>query len=137
MVEVGVGGVDGQCAAGGHRIARVDGEIDQDLFDLTGIGAHRPQVRVQAGGQVDVLAEDPAQHLFDITDDLVEVQHLRLGDFTSAEGEQLFGEPGGTLGGSADLGKVGTGGGQILRRRGAGVEGVGEPFGVVGDLRQY
>ena len=41
---IDVGGVDGQRAAVGHRVAGVDGEVDQDLLELAGVGEHRPQV---------------------------------------------------------------------------------------------
>jgi len=50
---------------------------------------------------VDVLAEGAAQHLLDVPDDVVEVQDFGLGDVASAEGEQLFGQPGGAFGGPA------------------------------------
>ena len=41
VVELDVGGLDGQFAAVGHGIAGVDGQVHDDLLDLAGIGLDR------------------------------------------------------------------------------------------------
>jgi hypothetical protein len=45
FVERDVGGLDGKLAPGGHGVAGVDGEVHDDLLDLSGIGADRPEIR--------------------------------------------------------------------------------------------
>ena len=87
----------GEPAAVGHRVAGVDGEVDQHLLDLAGVGLDRPQVGRDASLQLDVLAERAAQQLLELGDDVVEVEHLRLHDFAAAEDQQLAGQRGRAL----------------------------------------
>ena len=106
VVDGHVVGVDRQDAAGGHRVAGIDRQVDQDLFDLAGVGEHRPEVEAEGGGQFDVLADGSSQELLDVRDELIEVEHLRLDDLASPEGEELVGQLGRSLGGPLDLGDV-------------------------------
>ncbi len=43
IVEVGIGGLDGQAAPLLHRIARIDREIDNCSFELRGVGVDTPE----------------------------------------------------------------------------------------------
>ena len=52
LVVVGVAGADRQAAAFGHRVARVDREVEDGVLELVGIGVGAPE----AGGQVEVAA---------------------------------------------------------------------------------
>ena len=61
------------------------------------------QVFGQVGDQLDVLAEGADKQLLDAGDHLVEVKHARLDDLAAGEGQQLVGQPGGSLGGLLDL----------------------------------
>ena len=76
-----------QRAAAGHRVAGVDGEIDEDLFDLAGVGEDRPQVGGQVGAQHDVLTDGAVEQLLDVGDDVVEVQDPWLDHLAAGEGE--------------------------------------------------
>ena len=107
LVDLGVGGLDGQGPAAGHGVAGVDGEVDQDLLDLAGVGGDGGQVAGQVGGELDVLAEGPLEQLADVGDEVVEVQDAGLDDFPAGEGQQLAGQPGGAFGGLLDLPGIG------------------------------
>ena len=50
-------GLDGERASVGHRVARVDDEIDDDLFELPSIGANARQVRRCPDHELDVFAD--------------------------------------------------------------------------------
>ena len=65
LVEVRVGGLDDQLAAAWHGVSGVDGEVDQDLLDLAGVGEHGFQVFGQVADQLDVLAEGTDKQLLD------------------------------------------------------------------------
>ena len=110
VVHLHVGGLDSQVAAARHGVTRVDGEVDQDLPDLAGIGQHAAQVGGQVVGQLDVLTEGAAQQVQYLGDQVVEVQHARLDNVAAGEGEQLASEPGGPLGGDLDLHQIGADG---------------------------
>ena len=58
--------LDGQLAAAGHGVAGVDGQVHDDLLDLAGVGLDRPRPGSSDGGQLDVLADHPAEHLLDV-----------------------------------------------------------------------
>ena len=72
-----------------HRIASVDDEIQHDLFDHAGIGAHIGRPRRIVKLDVNVLAENPVQHPRQVTDDDVHVDVFDLNRLTAAEREQL------------------------------------------------
>ena len=74
-----------------------------------------PRSGRQAGRQLDVLADQAAQHLVHVLDDAVEVEHLRGQHLPAAEGQQLPRQGGGALGRLADL--VHGLAGRILRPR--------------------
>ena len=48
LVDVDVGGLDDQLPASRHRVAGVDGEVDQYLLDLATVGEHRPQIAARS-----------------------------------------------------------------------------------------
>ena len=53
--------------------------------------------------QLDVFADQPAQHLFDLQHQLVDVHHAGFERLPAAEREQLVGERAAAFGGAADL----------------------------------
>ena len=55
------------------------------------------------GDELDVLADQPPQHLLDLGHDRVQVQDPGLQHLLAAEGQELAGEPGRALGGLRDL----------------------------------
>jgi hypothetical protein len=65
----------------------VDGQVDQDLLDVAGVGEDIAEAGVELGDQFDVLAEGPLQQVGDAGDLDVEVQHAGLDDFAAGEGQ--------------------------------------------------
>ena len=103
VVHLDGAGRDRQVPARGHRVARVDREVDQYLFDLAGIGDHQRQLVGQLGVQRDVLADRAAQHLLHVADDPVEIEHPGPDHLAAGEREQLVGELGTAPRGPDDL----------------------------------
>jgi hypothetical protein len=54
-------GLDGQGAALGHGVARVDRQVDDDLLELALVRLHRAQVATVHHIEFDGLADQPAQ----------------------------------------------------------------------------
>ena len=52
---------DGQDAAERHRVAGVDGEVEQHLLELAGIADDRRERGGQGKAEIDLLAERPAE----------------------------------------------------------------------------
>src|SRR5262245_37232524 len=73
-----------------HRIARVDGEIHEDLFDLRAIGANAACVRREIEDELDVVPDHPFDETRNFEYDLVEVEQFVAGDLRTAEGQQLL-----------------------------------------------
>src|SRR5262249_10530592 len=105
--DVYVEGLDRQPPPTGHRVARVHHQVHEDLFDLAGISAHRPEVGGEPRLELDVLASDPAEDGLDVPNDRVEGDDLHLEHLATAEREQLPSEIGGTRGGVVDVDDVG------------------------------
>jgi hypothetical protein len=84
--------LDGQAPAVRHGVARVDGEVHEHLVELTRVGLDAAQVGIQGGGELDVLPDQPPQHLLHVRDEVVEVDNLRLEDLLPAEGQKLPGQ---------------------------------------------
>src|SRR2546428_634951 len=79
-VEGRVGGLEGQLPTPGHRVAGVPGQVHDDLLALPRVRLHLPEVRGEARLDLDVLADQPAEHLVDAGQYLVQVEDLRLQD---------------------------------------------------------
>ena len=124
--ELGVPGLEGQRAAARHRVARVDGEVDQDLLDPGRIVGERPERRVEPALDDDVLADRRTQEAVEARDQLVEVEDDDRAALAAGEDHQLADEADAALGGAPDLLDVGG------RRRARRHRARGEP-GVVDD----
>ena len=92
VVEVNVGRLDGQPAAVGHGVARVDDEVEERVLQLVGIGEGGPEPAALHGFHLDRLAERPAHDLRHAGDQAVHLQRLRLERLAPAEGEQAVGQ---------------------------------------------
>ena len=90
-------------AAPGHGIARIDGQIQDHLLDLSGIGFHRSELRIGRERILDVLADQAREHLAHFGDDGVQVDHARLQHLHAAEGQQLARHGNGAAGGFLNL----------------------------------
>ncbi len=101
LVELHVRGLDGEPAALRHRVARVDDQVDDHLLELAGVRLHAVQARRRHHRQLDVLADQPAQHRLHGGHHRVQVEHLGLQHLLAAEGQELPGERGGAVRGRA------------------------------------
>jgi hypothetical protein len=63
FVGLDVRRLDREHAAAAHRVPRVHGEIRDHLLELGGIGLHEADVRLGVADELDVLANQAAQHL--------------------------------------------------------------------------
>jgi hypothetical protein len=60
VVELGVGGLDGQLATAGHGVTGVHRQVHQDELELAAVSLDGPGVRRGDGDQIDVLTDEPA-----------------------------------------------------------------------------
>ena len=65
-----------------------------------------PSLRVSHDFQVEVLADEPPQHRFQVQDHPVEVDHLGVDDLLAAKGQQLLGQGRGPVAGLQDIFQV-------------------------------
>jgi hypothetical protein len=103
LVELDVFGLDQQPPAFRHRVASVDREVDQNLLDLARVGFHRVQLLGELHAQLDPLAQRPAQQVFELGEELAQVEQLRLDHLATTEDQQLPGQCRGALGGATDF----------------------------------
>ena len=92
LIQRDIGGLDGQLAAVGHGVASVHGEVQDHLFDLAGIGFDPAQFLRVDRLQFNILADEAAQHLLQVGNHGVQIQHQRLQHLFAAERQQLAGE---------------------------------------------
>ncbi len=90
-------------AALAHRVARVDDEIDHDLLELVEVGLDQPEVAPVRDFELDLLADQPAQHHLQFRQHVGELQHLRAQRLPAREREQLPHQPRRAIGVLADL----------------------------------
>ncbi len=103
VVDRDVRRLDPQSPARRHGVAAVDDEVHQHLADLARIRLDESQRRLERRRQLDVLADEPAQHPGDVLDHLVHVQDPGLDDLLPAERQQLLREIGRLPAGVRDL----------------------------------
>ena len=65
--------IDRQPSADRHRITRVDGKIQEHLFDHAGIGSNGERLLRVGEPDDDILTEHPVQEAGDIRDDAIEI----------------------------------------------------------------
>ena len=98
---------DRQPAARRHRVAGIDGEVDDDLLELSGVGTDGPQVERRVDGHRHRLAGEVPDERRDLGDRSRRVHDLRHEHLPAAEGEQLAGQRRAPVGGADDLFEVG------------------------------
>ena len=86
-----------------HRIARVDDEVHHDLLELAGIDDDRAEVGAGLDAQLDVLADQAAEHRLHRDDGGSEIERPRRHHLLAAEREQLARQLGGALACAIDL----------------------------------
>jgi hypothetical protein len=122
----------GQAAAVGHGVARVDRQVEQGEVELQRVDRHRPQVVRALQFELDALAQHVADQLHGIAQLLARGHRQQPGVLDPAEGAELAGEGGGAddgaLAGVDQALHLGLGRGQRrqLQRRGQGLQQVVE-----------
>ena len=98
---------DDELSALRHRIAGVDRQIDDRLFELVEVGLHRPEIAPVLDVERHRLADDALEHADgEVRKHVAELQHLRPERLPAREGEQLPHQPGGAVGVLLDLHQV-------------------------------
>ena len=94
-----------------ERVAGIDHEIQQDMFELAGIGADQGQIVRQAVADLDALRREAAEHRFDALHDVIQIEQFGLENLAAAESEQLAGQQRRPVAGLLDGGESRLGGG--------------------------
>ncbi len=102
-VQEDIARLDGQFAALRHGIAGIDRQIHQHLLDLPRVRQDVAQIGSGLRNQVQVFADHPTQHVVEIQDQRVEIEHARLDRLFTCKGEQLVSESRGALGSVEDF----------------------------------
>src|SRR5207247_4757768 len=84
------------------RVAGVDGQVHQHLLELGRVGLHRQGRGQNDGAQLDVVAEQAAEHLGIVHDEGVQVDDPGRVDLPVTEGQELAGQLAGPLAGRED-----------------------------------
>ena len=87
-----VRGGDPQGAAVGHRVARVDGEVEDHLLQLAAVHPHRAGVGREVQHEPDVHADQASQHRRELPDHGGRVEVARLERGPARERQQLLGQ---------------------------------------------
>ncbi len=82
---------DGDLAAVRHGVARIDQQVDDDLFDLSRISPDESRA-ARRGFQFDVFPNEALQHALQIGHEGADIEYLRLQRLLAAVGQQLVGE---------------------------------------------
>jgi hypothetical protein len=86
---VHVGGLDGELATVRHRLAGVDHEVHDHLVDLGRVSQRQTEVGRERLHQLDVLTDDPPEHLLDPCSNVVQIERHGLHHLLAAEGKEL------------------------------------------------
>ena len=92
VVELGVGGLDGQLAAVGHGVAGVDGKVEQAVFHLIGVGPGAPEAAGQDGFDLDRLPHRALKQFLHAAHQRVQVEAGGGQRLAPCEGEQALGQ---------------------------------------------
>src|SRR5579872_5967400 len=84
-----VGGLDSDLAALRHGVLRIDNEVHDDLFDLTGVGACSSQIGCQLGLQLNSFADERLQGALHIGDNAIHIHDLQFEQLFTTESQQL------------------------------------------------
>src|SRR5579864_323865 len=83
---------DSQLAAERHGVTGVHGEIEEDLFELAGVGLNAAERVAKAQAEFDIFANQAAKELAHVGDEFVEIEDLGLKNLHAAESEHLAGK---------------------------------------------
>ena len=105
VINIEVGGFNSQLAAGGHRIARVDHEVEHCVFEFVAIGVGQPDAGSKRRFDGDRLSEGTLEKLRHAGDQLVDVENAWHERLASREGEETMGQDCGSLPRASDGGE--------------------------------
>ena len=106
---IDVSGADRQGAAALHRVARVDRQIDDDLFELALVDLGKTEIAPVHDLELDIFADQAAQEMRQLDQHIGDVDDARLQGLLPREGQELAHEVGGAVGVLLDLHDVGKG----------------------------
>ncbi|CAN5420767.1 hypothetical protein BH09PSE6_BH09PSE6_14380 [soil metagenome] len=92
LVEFGVGRLDDDAPALGHRIARVDADVEQRTLELVDVAARGPRAARQHGRHGDVFTDGAPDQLFHRRHHRVEHHRLGIERLTPRERQQALGQ---------------------------------------------
>ncbi len=88
FVDLAIGGFDGQAAAAFHRVAGIEGEIEEGGLKLVRIDKDRPHPVGQPGRGRDLVAQRVPRQVRHAGNDIVDVDRLRVDRFAADKAEQ-------------------------------------------------
>ena len=103
LVQLDVGGFDGEPPPVGHGVAGIDGQVHDHLLDLARIGKDAAQLRMENGMQFDVFPDHRMKHPLHVGHHRVELQHLWLKHLLAAERQKLTRQGRGPAAGCVDF----------------------------------
>jgi hypothetical protein len=106
-----------------HRVARVDGEVDDHLLELVDVGQHETQLAVMRDAELHFLAQHAPQQIAEVGERFRQHMHLGLQRLLPGESEELAHEVGRTVGVLLDVHDIREG---RIRRAHLGEQQVGE-----------
>jgi hypothetical protein len=86
-IHFDVAGFDGQLAPASHRIARVEAQIHQYLFDLRWVGKRYMKVRIRLNTHLDIVPDNSAEQAHFFWHQNVEIEFSRFQDLASGESQ--------------------------------------------------
>src|SRR6266568_203830 len=89
-----------------HGITGIGRQVHQDLFDLPAVGIDGQFFQAYQYPEIDIRSDDVLQEFFDLFDDQVQIDRLRIDDLFSAEGEQTAGQIDGPVGSRKHLDQI-------------------------------
>ena len=92
FIEMNIGRFERQLAAIWHRVASVDGEIENCQLQLVGISIGAPHAASQHGFDRYLFAESSAQQVRHTGNEAAEINRLGIKGLLAREGEQPLGE---------------------------------------------
>ena len=92
IVDFRAEGAEDQSASFGHGVARVDGQVHDQLLHHTRVRHHGRQVRRVIALQRDLFTQQAVQNFRDVSHDFVQIKKLRQHDLAPAERQQLAGQ---------------------------------------------
>src|SRR5262249_18750892 len=116
LVNGGIGGFNRESAAPRHGIASGGGPIHKYFLDLARVGFDVAEVRIIRSGKFDVFSNQAVEHFFHATNNVVELENMRVENLLPAKREELASKRGGASGSLVDLFQIfPDGAGSVLR----------------------